>query len=152
MRRIQFRCQVRVRIDDATPSKRIKRLPVKKSEFLQVAAAINRQPHLIAVVLTRFRLYLIMFFVFYQQHFLHTKQAQNRRMKWKKQILASGVGTKSPTKPKGRPKRDSIPPIDDDLSTIEHHVGSQARPPSRRIRSTQHGGQLEYGPGNGRCA
>ena len=31
---------------------------------------------------------------------------QNRRMKWKKQVLQCG-GTEPPTKPKGRPKKDS---------------------------------------------
>ncbi|XP_061544438.1 homeobox protein BarH-like 1 [Phycodurus eques] len=33
---------------------------------------------------------------------------QNRRMKWKKMVLQGG-GLESPTKPKGRPKKNSIP-------------------------------------------
>uniref|UniRef100_A0A8B9XTP5 Homeobox domain-containing protein n=1 Tax=Bos mutus grunniens TaxID=30521 RepID=A0A8B9XTP5_BOSMU len=33
---------------------------------------------------------------------------QNRRMKWKKIVLQGG-GLESPTKPKGRPKKNSIP-------------------------------------------
>ncbi|KAL4646375.1 homeobox protein BarH-like 1 [Arapaima gigas] len=36
---------------------------------------------------------------------------QNRRMKWKKIVLQGG-GLESPTKPKGRPKKNSIPPGD----------------------------------------
>ncbi len=33
---------------------------------------------------------------------------QNRRMKWKKKVLKDG-SKNAPTKPKGRPKKDSIP-------------------------------------------
>ncbi len=33
---------------------------------------------------------------------------QNRRMKWKKQVLQQGC-KEAPTKPKGRPKKNSIP-------------------------------------------
>ncbi|CAF1344052.1 unnamed protein product, partial [Adineta ricciae] len=33
---------------------------------------------------------------------------QNRRMKWKKQVLQDGY-QEAPTKPKGRPKKNSIP-------------------------------------------
>ncbi|KAG2471317.1 homeobox protein BarH-like 1 [Erpetoichthys calabaricus] len=36
---------------------------------------------------------------------------QNRRMKWKKIVLQGG-GLESPTKPKGRPKKNSIPSCD----------------------------------------
>ncbi|KAG8429959.1 hypothetical protein GDO86_018761 [Hymenochirus boettgeri] len=36
---------------------------------------------------------------------------QNRRMKWKKIVLQGG-GLESPTKPKGRPKKNSIPSSD----------------------------------------
>ena len=35
---------------------------------------------------------------------------QNRRMKWKKQVLREG-SRKAPTKPKGRPKKNSIPSL-----------------------------------------
>uniref|UniRef100_UPI00358F593E homeobox protein BarH-like 1 n=1 Tax=Myxine glutinosa TaxID=7769 RepID=UPI00358F593E len=34
---------------------------------------------------------------------------QNRRMKWKKIVVGSGLA--SPTKPKGRPRKDSIPSV-----------------------------------------
>ncbi|XP_037086752.1 homeobox protein BarH-like 1 [Pollicipes pollicipes] len=34
---------------------------------------------------------------------------QNRRMKWKKQVLLKGE--RSPTKPKGRPKKNSVPSL-----------------------------------------
>ncbi|KAK7105741.1 hypothetical protein V1264_017081 [Littorina saxatilis] len=37
---------------------------------------------------------------------------QNRRMKWKKQVLLKG-GTEPPTKPKGRPKKSSLDNPDD---------------------------------------
>ena len=33
---------------------------------------------------------------------------QNRRMKWKKQVMQTGCPV-PPTKPKGRPKKNSIP-------------------------------------------
>ncbi len=39
---------------------------------------------------------------------------QNRRMKWKKKVLKDG-SKKAPTKPKGRPKKDSIPSFSDIL-------------------------------------
>ncbi|KAI3380346.1 hypothetical protein SNEBB_003315 [Seison nebaliae] len=36
---------------------------------------------------------------------------QNRRMKWKKEVMGKG-GLEIPTKPKGRPKKNSIPSFD----------------------------------------
>ncbi|KAI0980424.1 hypothetical protein GJ496_003201 [Pomphorhynchus laevis] len=35
---------------------------------------------------------------------------QNRRMKWKKEVMGDGVST-APTKAKGRPRKDSIPEL-----------------------------------------
>lgn len=58
---------------------------------------------------------------------------QNRRMKWKKQVLEGGA-VHAPTKPKGRPRKDEIPSLesleaagllrrypDDEESVPEHH-------------------------------
>ncbi|KAM3877635.1 homeobox protein BarH-like 1 [Diretmus argenteus] len=46
---------------------------------------------------------------------------QNRRMKWKKIVLQGG-GLESPTKPKGRPKKNSIP-TSEQLSEQERSAG-----------------------------
>ncbi|XP_064637919.1 homeobox protein Hox-C6-like [Lineus longissimus] len=43
---------------------------------------------------------------------------QNRRMKWKKEVLEEG-GTEAPTKPKGRPKKNSYPEMTSGQSESE---------------------------------
>ncbi|XP_053325810.1 homeobox protein BarH-like 1 [Spea bombifrons] len=48
---------------------------------------------------------------------------QNRRMKWKKIVLQGG-GLESPTKPKGRPKKNSIP-SSDQLNEQERAKGAE---------------------------
>ncbi|KAG7494868.1 homeobox protein BarH-like 1 [Solea senegalensis] len=54
---------------------------------------------------------------------------QNRRMKWKKIVLQGG-GLESPTKPKGRPKKNSIPSSEQiseqerSAADVEHHSES----------------------------
>ncbi|XP_076027511.1 homeobox protein BarH-like 1 [Genypterus blacodes] len=50
---------------------------------------------------------------------------QNRRMKWKKIVLQGG-GLESPTKPKGRPKKNSIP-SSEQLSEQERSAGEADR-------------------------
>ncbi|XP_071767739.1 homeobox protein BarH-like 1 [Centroberyx gerrardi] len=50
---------------------------------------------------------------------------QNRRMKWKKIVLQGG-GLESPTKPKGRPKKNSIP-TSEQLSEQERSAGELDR-------------------------
>ncbi|XP_029907971.1 homeobox protein BarH-like 1 isoform X2 [Myripristis murdjan] len=50
---------------------------------------------------------------------------QNRRMKWKKIVLQGG-GLESPTKPKGRPKKNSIPTCEQ-LSEQERSAGDLDR-------------------------
>ncbi|XP_028302902.1 homeobox protein BarH-like 1 [Gouania willdenowi] len=49
---------------------------------------------------------------------------QNRRMKWKKIVLQGG-GLESPTKPKGRPKKNSIPSSSDHHHHHHHHHQQQ---------------------------
>lgn len=43
---------------------------------------------------------------------------QNRRMKWKKKVLKDGC-REAPTKPKGRPKKNSIPSFSEILAAAE---------------------------------
>ena len=43
---------------------------------------------------------------------------QNRRMKWKKQVLQTGAED-APTKPKGRPRKDSLQPDSPDSTPRE---------------------------------
>ncbi|AWP03475.1 Homeobox protein BarH-like 1 [Scophthalmus maximus] len=63
---------------------------------------------------------------------------QNRRMKWKKIVLQGG-GLESPTKPKGRPKKNSIP-SSEQLSEQERSVADaehQSEGSSSQLDSTQ---------------
>ncbi|KAM9361742.1 homeobox protein BarH-like 1 [Symphorus nematophorus] len=64
---------------------------------------------------------------------------QNRRMKWKKIVLQGG-GLESPTKPKGRPKKNSIP-SSEQLSEQERSAADTADPlsegSSSHLESTQ---------------
>lgn len=63
---------------------------------------------------------------------------QNRRMKWKKIVLQGG-GLESPTKPKGRPKKNSIP-SSEQLSEQERSVadaGSHSEGSSSHLESIQ---------------
>lgn len=53
---------------------------------------------------------------------------QNRRMKWKKIVLQGG-GLESPTKPKGRPKKNSIP-SSEQLSEQERLRDAEKQPDS----------------------
>ncbi|KAM6061990.1 homeobox protein BarH-like 1 [Chlamydotis macqueenii] len=64
---------------------------------------------------------------------------QNRRMKWKKIVLQGG-GLESPTKPKGRPKKNSIP-SSEQLSEQERARETEKPPESRA--SPAGGGQEE---------
>lgn len=60
---------------------------------------------------------------------------QNRRMKWKKIVLQGG-GLESPTKPKGRPKKNSIPSSEQlseqerDAAAVEQRADPRADPGS----------------------
>jgi hypothetical protein len=45
---------------------------------------------------------------------------QNRRMKWKKQVMKEGR-REAPTKPKGRPKKNSIPSLSEILAAQGHN-------------------------------
>jgi hypothetical protein len=47
---------------------------------------------------------------------------QNRRMKWKKKVLKDG-SREAPTKPKGRPKKNSIPSFSDIIKAAEAAAG-----------------------------
>ncbi|XP_061743662.1 homeobox protein BarH-like 1 isoform X1 [Nerophis ophidion] len=49
---------------------------------------------------------------------------QNRRMKWKKMVLQGG-GLESPTKPKGRPKKNSIPSSEQERNVAAAETTSQ---------------------------
>ncbi|KAM3622285.1 uncharacterized protein V6R79_022612 [Siganus canaliculatus] len=63
---------------------------------------------------------------------------QNRRMKWKKIVLQGG-GLESPTKPKGRPKKNSIP-SSEQLSEQERSTGDadhQSEASSSHLESSQ---------------
>ncbi|XP_007573390.1 homeobox protein BarH-like 1 [Poecilia latipinna] len=63
---------------------------------------------------------------------------QNRRMKWKKIVLQGG-GLESPTKPKGRPKKNSIP-SSEQLSEQERSVADgdhQSEGSSSHFENTQ---------------
>ncbi|KAE8297900.1 Homeobox protein BarH-like 1 BarH-class homeodomain transcription factor 4 [Larimichthys crocea] len=63
---------------------------------------------------------------------------QNRRMKWKKIVLQGG-GLESPTKPKGRPKKNSIP-SSEQLSEQERSAADpdpQSEGSSSHLESTQ---------------
>ncbi|XP_070707080.1 homeobox protein BarH-like 1 [Pempheris klunzingeri] len=63
---------------------------------------------------------------------------QNRRMKWKKIVLQGG-GLESPTKPKGRPKKNSIP-SSEQLSEQERSTADadpQSEGSSSHLESTQ---------------
>lgn len=63
---------------------------------------------------------------------------QNRRMKWKKNVLQGG-GLESPTKPKGRPKKNSIP-SSEQLSEQERpavNADHQSEGPSSHLESAQ---------------
>ncbi|XP_064599108.1 homeobox protein Hox-B4-like [Liolophura sinensis] len=70
---------------------------------------------------------------------------QNRRMKWKKQVLSAG-GTEPPTKPKGRPKKNSIPSAEE-LQAAEAKAG-QAR--QKIGQSYEIMGQAEVKAGQGK--
>ncbi len=48
---------------------------------------------------------------------------QNRRMKWKKKVLKEG-SREAPTKPKGRPKKNSIPSFSDIIRAAEEEAAS----------------------------
>lgn len=65
---------------------------------------------------------------------------QNRRMKWKKIVLQGG-GLESPTKPKGRPKKNSIP-SSEQLSEQERSA-AEADPPSDASSSLSESTQEE---------
>ncbi|KAJ8275632.1 hypothetical protein COCON_G00073840, partial [Conger conger] len=56
---------------------------------------------------------------------------QNRRMKWKKMVLKRGQ--KSPTKPKGRPKKNSIPSMEE--IEEEERLAGQEREPAHKPAS-----------------
>ncbi|XP_054640958.1 homeobox protein BarH-like 1 [Dunckerocampus dactyliophorus] len=59
---------------------------------------------------------------------------QNRRMKWKKMVLQGG-GLESPTKPKGRPKKNSIP-SSEHLCEQERCASSTTEGPSEASSSS----------------
>ncbi|XP_061584759.1 homeobox protein BarH-like 1 [Cololabis saira] len=60
---------------------------------------------------------------------------QNRRMKWKKIVLQGG-GLESPTKPKGRPKKNSIP-SSEQLSEQERCADTDHRSEAADLENTQ---------------
>ncbi|CAJ1051864.1 homeobox protein BarH-like 1 [Xyrichtys novacula] len=66
---------------------------------------------------------------------------QNRRMKWKKIVLQGG-GLESPTKPKGRPKKNSIP-SSEQLSEQERSSATEADPQSEGSSSHSESTQEE---------
>ncbi|XP_042303908.1 homeobox protein BarH-like 1 isoform X2 [Sceloporus undulatus] len=65
---------------------------------------------------------------------------QNRRMKWKKIVLQGG-GLESPTKPKGRPKKNSIP--SSEQLTEQERTKELERPPELSLASPTQVGQEE---------